>query len=148
VNSYSADVDDADALLSAIVTLSQSSDQRRQIAHNARETVSQLPWGAVLSPLEAVYDELIDLRRNRMGPPSAGPDWMSDPQALLRASCAADALANVIPRVRNRSMSVGKGIRMLHEMLNNQSLVDIAKGAAMLKGRSFKVPTPKTTKAD
>jgi glycosyltransferase involved in cell wall biosynthesis len=148
VNSFSADVDDADALLSAIVTLSQSSDQRRQIAHNARETVSQLPWGAVLSPLEAVYDELIDLRRNRMGPPSAGPDWMSDPQALLRASCAADALANVIPRVRNRSMSVGKGIRMLHEMLNNQSLVDIAKGAAMLKGRSFKVPTPKTTKAD
>ncbi len=142
VNSYSAEVDDADALLAAIVTLSESPDRRRQIAHNARETVSQLPWGAVLSPLEAVYDQLIELRRNRMGSPSAGPQWMSDPQALLRASCAADALANVIPRVRTRSMSVSKGIRMLHEMLNKQSWGDIAKGAAMLKGISFKTSEP------
>jgi glycosyltransferase involved in cell wall biosynthesis len=137
VNGYSADVDDSESLVSAIVALGQAPGKRNEIGTSARETVSALPWGAVLSPLEGVYDHLLQLRSGN-APPLQGPAWMEDPQALLRVSCAADALANVVPRLRNRSMSAAKGIRMLMEMLNGQSIVDIAKGAAMLWGPSFK----------
>lgn len=139
VNGYSAEVDDSESLASAIVALHQSPEKRIEIGKNARETVSRLSWGAVLSPLEGVYDRLIQLRRSE-GSPLSGPAWMNDPDALLRASCAADALANVLPRVRNRSISPTKGIRLLQEMLNKQSLVDIARGAALVKGWSFKTP--------
>ena len=137
VNGYSADVDDSEALLSAIIALGQSTEKRIQIGKRARETVIKRSWGGVLSPLEGVYDELIRLRRSK-GSPTSGPAWMMHPQALLRASCAADALASVVPRVRNRSMSPAKGIRLLLEMLDKPSIVDIAQGAAMVKGWSFK----------
>ncbi len=136
VNGYSSDVDDSGSLLSAIVALNQSQETRIEMGRCARETVSKLTWGTVLSPLEDVYDKLVELKRKN-GLPSAGPAWMNDSQALLQASCAADTLANVIPRVRNRSISPAKGFRMLREMLNEQSIVDIAKGAAMLRGWSF-----------
>ena len=63
---------------------------------------------------------------------------MNDPRGVLRASCAADALATVIARVRNRAMSPTKGIRMLRETLDQLSIIDIAKGAAMVKGWTFK----------
>jgi glycosyltransferase involved in cell wall biosynthesis len=143
VNGYSADVDDRDALLSAVIALGQSHEKRIAIGKAARDTVSRLPWGAVLEPLEAVYDRLIELRGGK-GASSPGPAWMSDPAGLLRVSCAADALANVIPRVRSGSMSPIKGMRQLHEMLNKQSIVDIARGAAMLKGWSYQTePDPK-----
>jgi glycosyltransferase involved in cell wall biosynthesis len=137
VNGYSAEVDDSEALLSAIVALGQSPENGMAMGKSGRETVSRLSWGAVLGPLEAVYDELIEQRR-KTGLPLAGPAWMKDTRVLLRASCAADALAYVIPRVRDGSMSVVKGIRMLLEMQNKQSIVDIARGAVMLKGCSFK----------
>jgi glycosyltransferase involved in cell wall biosynthesis len=136
VNGYSSDVDDSGSLLSAIVALDQSQEKRIEMGRRARETVSRLTWGAVLGPLEDVYDRLVELKRKK-GLPSAGPAWMDDPQALLQASCAADALANVLPRVRNRSMSPVKGFLMLREMLNEQSIFDIAKGMAMLRGWSF-----------
>jgi glycosyltransferase involved in cell wall biosynthesis len=138
VNGYSAEVDDSKALLSAIVVLSQSAEARIAMGKTARETVLKRSWGAVLSPLEGVYDELIRLRHTK-GAPLQGPAWMNNPQGLFRASCAADAWANVIPRVRNRSMSLSEGIRLLRITLSGQSLVDIAKGAAMLKGAGFKI---------
>jgi hypothetical protein len=87
----------------------------------------------VLSPLEAVYDELIQ-RRRKMGLPLPGPAWMKDPQKLMKASCAADALSNVIPRVRKGSISPAKGLRLLLEMLDKQPILDIARGAAMIRG--------------
>jgi hypothetical protein len=143
VNGYSADVDDRESILSALLTLNQFPEKRIEMGRNGRETVSRRSWGNVLSPLEGVYEELIQHRR-AMGSPVPGPEWMQDPHNLLRVSCAADALANVIPRVRNRSMSVGKGIRLLLEMLSGQTIVDIAKGAAMVRGLSFKAcSTPK-----
>lgn len=147
VNGFSAEVDDSEGLISAIVSLERSPRNRVEIGKSARETVSKLSWGAVLSPLEEVYDNLIELRR-RKGSPQSGPDWMNDPQALMRASCAADAFANVIPRVRNRSISPAKGIRLLQEMLSKQSLVDIAKGAAMLRGASFRATPQLNPKLD
>jgi len=137
VNGYSAEVDDSEGLLSAIVALGQSPEKRIQIGKSARETVSRLSWGAVLNPLESVYDDLIRLRRTQ-GSALPGPAWMDDPEALLRASCAADALVNVLPRLRNRSIGPGKGIKLLREMLSGQSIADIAKGAAMVKGWGFK----------
>jgi glycosyltransferase involved in cell wall biosynthesis len=136
VNGYTANVDDSEALLSSILALDESSEKRTRIGKSARETVLRCSWGDVLSPLEGVYDQLIDRRRSK-GSPLQGPAWMDDPQLLLRSSCAADALANVLPRVRNRSISPAKGLRLLREMLNKQSIVDIARGAAMLRGLSF-----------
>jgi len=145
VNGYSADVDDTESLLSAIITLDQFPEKRAELARNAKKTVVRLPWGTVLSPLEAVYDELIE-RRSKIGTPLAGPVWMSDPEGLMWASCAADALANVIPRIRTRSVGIVKGIRLLREMLNQRSILDIPKGAAIVKGWSFRAsPSPKST---
>ena len=137
VNGYSTDVDDIEELMSAIAALEASPEKRRDIGRSARETVSKIAWGQVLSPLEGVYDELIE-RRQAMESPLPGPAWMADPQGLLRASCAADALMFVMTRVRNRTMTATKGLRMLQEMLNKQSFVDIAKGAALLQGKSFR----------
>lgn len=142
VNGYSADVDDIEALQSAILELGRFPEKRIQIAKRGRETVLTRSWGTVLTPLEGVYDELIKQRR-KIGVPLQGPSWMKDPQALLRASCAADAFATVIPRVRKGSISAAKGLGQLMEMLNRQSIVDITMGATMLMGASFKTSMPK-----
>jgi len=139
VNGYSAEPNDDESLLSAIVALHQFPEKRLEIGRNGRETVSRRSWEAVLSPLEGVYDELIEHRRSK-GSPLPGPAWMKDPDAFLRASCAADALAGVISRVRKRTLSVSKGIELLREMLHKTSIVDIAKGAAMVRGASFRTP--------
>ena len=146
-NGYSAEVDDSENLAAAIVALGQSPEKRMEIGQAGRETVSKRSWGAVLNPLEGLYDELIELRRSK-GSPLRGPAWMNDPPALMRASCAADALANVVPRVRNRSMSPAKGIRLLREMLDGASIVDIANGLAMVKGWRFKASTPPSPISD
>jgi glycosyltransferase involved in cell wall biosynthesis len=135
VNGFSADVDDQDSLVSAIVALGIASKKRIEIGKKARETVSKVSWGTVLSPLEDVYDQLIK-SRGRTDSVLETPPWMSDSRALLRCARAADALANVVPRVRSRSISVFKGISLLREMLQKQSLLDIAKGARMLWGRN------------
>jgi glycosyltransferase involved in cell wall biosynthesis len=137
INGYSADVDDREALVSAIVALDNSPEARIEIGRKGRETVAKRGWACVLSPLEGVYDELIQ-RRRISGLPLPGPEWMKDTEGLLRASCSADALLNVIPRVRRGSISAIKGLRLLREMLNKQSIFDIAKGAMMVRGTSFK----------
>lgn len=137
VNGYSADVEDSKALLSAIIALAQSPEKRTAMGKNARETVLKRSWGTVLDPLEGVYDELTRVRRPK-GSSQPGPAWMKDSKGMLRASCAADALANVVPRLRNRSISPAEGIRLLREMLADQSLADIPGGAAMIKGWSFR----------
>lgn len=143
VNGYSAEVDDSESLLSAIIQLQQLPQKRMQIASKGRESVCMRSWETVLSPLESVYDDLIE-RRRKMGAPLQGPAWMNNPQALLRASCAADAMANVLPRVRKGSISAAKGAGQLLEMLNKQSIVDVAAGAAMLVGARFKTSAPKS----
>jgi glycosyltransferase involved in cell wall biosynthesis len=142
VNGYSASVDDREALVSAIVALEQSPEKRIAIGKKGRETVARLAWASALNPLEGVYDELIQIRR-KTGSPLPGPTWMKDPQKLLRASCAADALLNVIPRVRTRSISPARGFRLLLDMLNKQSIFDLARGVAMVRGASFKTTSSK-----
>jgi len=144
VNGYSADVDDRESLLSAIIALDKFPEKKIEIAKNARESVSRLSWATVMGPLEDVYDELIQ-RRLGMGSPLPGPAWMNNSQNLLRVSCAADALLYVIPRIRNGSMSVAKGIKRLREMQSKRSISDIARSAAMIKGWSFKT-LPSTKK--
>jgi glycosyltransferase involved in cell wall biosynthesis len=137
INGFSAEVDDSKSLIEAIVMLAQSPQMTMDISKAGKETITRRSWGSVLGPLEGLYDQLI-AQRQLIGLRSEGPVWMNDPAALLRASCAADALANVIPKVRKKTMSVSKGIRMLREMTEKQSIFDIAKGAAMLRGASFK----------
>ena len=142
VNGYSADVDDCESLLSAVVELGQSPERRIAVGRRARSTVSMRSWETTLSPLKGVYDELIRRRRG-MGSPLPGPSWMNNPDGLTRASCAADALLTVYTRVRKRSMTVTKGFRMLHEMLSGQSIIDIVKGAAMIRRLKLShVPKP------
>jgi hypothetical protein len=144
INGYSADVDDSESLLSAIVALNQSLQKRIEIANAGMETVSKLPWGAVFQPLEGFYDQLIQISRSKRSR-LPGPAWMSDPQGLLRATCAADALGDVITRVRRGSLTKSKGVRLLQEMLHKQSIVDIARGAALMKGWNYK-PDPETNR--
>ncbi len=132
VNGYSTDVGDVESLVAAIVQLGQFPEVRRAVAQAGRSTVSQRSWKTALSPLEGVYDELID-RRRRSAAPVAGPEWMSDSEGLLRASCAADALLTIYTRVRKHSMKLTKGLRMLQEMLSDSSILDVARGAAMVR---------------
>lgn len=137
LNGYSADVDDCHALSSAIVELEQSAPKRVAIATAARQTISARSWKSVLSPLESVYDGLVEERR-KSGLPLPGPTWMNNPQRLFHASCAADALANVVPQVRKGTISTAKGIAQLREMLYRQSAIDITNGAGMLVGATFR----------
>lgn len=132
VNGYSADVDDTEGLLSAVVELGQSPEKRIAVGKEGRSTVSMRTWRTALNPLEGVYDELVRLRR-MTGSPQPVPSWANDHEGLLRASCAADALLTIYMRVRKGKMTVIKGIKMLHEMLNGLSIVDIVKGAAMMR---------------
>jgi glycosyltransferase involved in cell wall biosynthesis len=140
VNGFSAEVDDVDSLVSAIVQLARFPEKKKDIATAARETVCARSWDAVLRPLEDVYDGLIE---RRIGVPQLGPAWMKDSQALLGASCAADALAYVVPRIRKGSISVAKGLGQLREMLRKQSMIDIMNGAAMFVGVSFRAKDAK-----
>ena len=132
VNGWSADVDDSEGLLAAIVKLAHFPDSRTAIRKRARSTVLERSWAVALSPLKGVYDNLIQ-QRQTMGSRAPGPSWMNEPGGLSRASCAADALLTVYTRVRKGSMNLTKGVRMLHEMLNDQPIVDIVKGAAMIR---------------
>jgi glycosyltransferase involved in cell wall biosynthesis len=137
VNGYSANVDDSDALLDAILTLAQSPAHRMQIAANGQITVSHRSWENVLTPLEAVYSDLIH-RPRTLAPPLPGPAWMNDPPELLRVSCAADSLAHVASRVLKRSIGPVQGIRLLREMLDHQPLSVIPQGLFMLTGASYR----------
>ena len=137
VNGYSADVDDAEGLLAAIVELHRSPEHKAAIVREGRSTAAAHSWTKMLSPLEGVYDALIQSRR-AIGPPAPRPRWMRDPNGLLRASCAADALLNVYSRIRNRSLKVTEGLRTLREMLSGLSISDVVRGAAML--RKYKNP--------
>jgi hypothetical protein len=132
LNGYTADVGDNETLVAAIVGLAQSPDKKDEVRRNGRLTISKRSWRRALGPLEAVYDELIERRRN-MGERVPRPTWMANPEGLTRASCAADALLNVYTRVRKGSMKTTKGVRMLHEMLSDQSIVDVIKGATMIR---------------
>jgi glycosyltransferase involved in cell wall biosynthesis len=132
VNGYSADVDDREGLLAAIVALNQSPQHRASIVREGRSTAIAHSWGKTLAPLEGVYDVLIEKRR-ATGPPAPRPRWMNDPEGLLRASCAADALLKIYSQVRSRSLKVSTGLKILREMLHGLSLFDIAKGAAMIR---------------
>lgn len=137
VNGFSTEIDDRQALLSAIVRLSQSPEMRLAVAKRARETLAARSWETALTPLEDVYDSLVG-QRSIMGEPQQGPPWMKDPEGFLRTTCAADALGMVVPRVRKGSISAVKGFRQLREMLDKESLIDITRGAAMLRGVRFK----------
>jgi glycosyltransferase involved in cell wall biosynthesis len=141
VNGYTADVDDVSSLVNAVVAVGNSAEKRVEIGERARETLVKRPWGAVLSPLEGVYDELICLRA-AIPSPVSGPAWMARPQGLFHTSCAADALANVINRVRTNAITPVQALRLLFEMLDRKSIPDILKGLAMLRGITYKVDAP------
>lgn len=139
VNGYSADIDDIEALVDAIVSIGSSKQKRSEIGIKARETVVKLPWGVTLSPLESVYDKLLQSEPSRA---TTGPHWMSRPVDLFHTSCAADALANVITRLRTKSTTPMQAIRSLFEMLDRKSILDVVKGLAMLRGITYRYQAP------
>ena len=132
INGYSADVGDVDCLLAGILALHSSPEHRAAILRQGRATAVAHSWGKMLAPLEDVYDDLIRTRR-AAGPSAPRPHWMNNPNALLRASCAADALLNVYSRVRRHTLTLAEGLKLLREMLYGLSPADIAKGAAMIR---------------
>lgn len=137
VSGFSADVGDNDGLLSAIIQLAGSPEKRAEITRNARKTVDKLSWAAVLTPLEKDYDTAI-LERRRTRTPTEGPDWMNDPQTLLRASCSADAFLHVYTKVRKGLMKTPKAVKMLNEILGVTAPIEAARGVALVKGLTYK----------
>jgi hypothetical protein len=131
LNGYSAEVNDVETLVNAINEVGSSPEKRNQIGARARETVVKLPWGTALAPLEAVYDDLVRSRRHSA---VAAPRWLSDPQQLLHTASAADALSNVIDRIRRKSITPFAGWSLLLEMLDRKSPADVLRGLAMLRG--------------
>lgn len=144
VNGYSAEVDDTDGLVNAIVTLGRSPEMAYNFGRNARDTVSKLSWAHALSPLESVYETLLQSRRFAA---AEGPAWMQNPGEVSRTSAAADALSNIIIRVRRRAITPMQGIRLLSEMLDRKSPLDIWNGLAMLRGLKYKRSTEPTPRA-
>jgi glycosyltransferase involved in cell wall biosynthesis len=140
LNGYSADIDDVDSLVAAVVNIGTSSERRIQLGLDARATVVKRPWANALDPLETVYDELISSRYPAKT--VAGPAWMAQPQKLFHTSCAADALASVINRLRRRSITPFQGIRLLFEMLDRKSIYDVVRGLAMLRGITYRYEGP------
>jgi glycosyltransferase involved in cell wall biosynthesis len=137
VNGYSADVDDVASLVAAVVAVGRSAAKRAEIGTNARDTVVRLPWAAVLSPLEPLYDELIRARSTGAAR-TPGPSWMAEPQELFHTSCAADALSTVINRLRKKSVTPVEATQLLFEMLDRKSIPDVLKGLALLRGITYK----------
>jgi len=136
INGYSAEIDDVESLLESIVAIERSPEAGREIGMKARETVSKLPWSAVLGPLESVYDSLIE-SRIKSGVTERGPAWMTNPEEILRTSSAADAWGTVIVRVRKRAIGPVQGIKLLFEMTDRKSVPDLIKGLAMLRGLTY-----------
>ena len=132
-NGFSADVDDAGGLLAAVIHLAQSPEMKIALAKAGRATVEMRTWAQTLSPLEGMYDKLI---QRRISSPMSGPSWMIEPGRLVGASCAADALLTVYTRIQRRSMRISNGIRTLREMLSNQSPTNIWRGATMIQKRT------------
>jgi glycosyltransferase involved in cell wall biosynthesis len=137
VNGYLAAVDDVEALTAAVLKLSQTEGHRKTIGGNARRTILARGWDEMLSPLGDLYEELIAIRRSQITPRCC-PIWMTDPAEVTHASAAADVLAEVVSRVRNRHLGVLVGLRRIREMLEGRPLSDIASGVRVLHGTSFK----------
>jgi glycosyltransferase involved in cell wall biosynthesis len=134
VNGCSAEVDDVPALVAGLAMLDRNPVKRREIAVAARETVSQLPWGAALTPLEALYDSLVPERRSVQRDPA----WMNNPQKIFQASSAADAIAHTLARVQKGKLHPRQAIRSLSEMLDQKPSLDLIRGLAMLRGWSYR----------
>jgi glycosyltransferase involved in cell wall biosynthesis len=135
VDGYSTDVDDVEALVSSIVKLYESPGERARIGEHGRRTIQERSWGAVLTPLETVYDALIQQRRRVPG--LQKPSWMDRPNALQKSSSAADALLNVYGGVRTGKLKLRKGLRLLRELLDQHSVRDVVSGAMMIRRYKF-----------
>jgi hypothetical protein len=135
VDGYSTEVDDVEALVSSIVKLYESPQQRASIGESGRRTILERSWGAVLTPLESVYDTLI--QQTHRVPELQRPSWMESPKALQKSSSAADALLNVYGGVRTGKMKLRKGLRLLRELLDQHSVRDVVSGAMMIRRYKF-----------
>lgn len=134
VNGYSAEVDDVDAMVAAIVQLDRERGRHQELAKHARETVSRWSWSTALTPLGPVYDSLVGTNR----PAQRGPAWMNQPAKILRTSSAADAVANLMVRVRQGKMRPLQALRSFSEMTNTRSPLEMMRGLAMLRGWTYR----------
>lgn len=137
VNGFSAEVDDVEGLVRAVVEIGRKPGMSRDLGRRGRNAVEKLPWSTTLTPLGAFYQELIRSapQTDKVAPQ---PAWMRDPETVLRVSSAADAVAHVTTRVRSGSLSPVKGVRTLFELLDRKSPSDILRGFAMWRGLTFK----------
>jgi glycosyltransferase involved in cell wall biosynthesis len=135
VNGYSAEVDDVAGLVAPIAQLDRERERHREIAKHARETIARWPWSTALTPLGAVYEALIQTRRQV----ESGPAWMRQPAQIRRASSAADAVAHLIMPVREGKLGMFKALHSFFEMANTRSPLELLRGIAMLRGWSYRV---------
>jgi hypothetical protein len=134
VNGYSTEVDDVDALVAGVVQLDRERERHREMAKHQRETVAQWPWSKALTPLEPVYDSLVQTGRQV----EPGPAWMRHPAKILRTSSSADAVAHLMVRVRGGKLPPFQALQSFFEMANTRSLLELLRGIAMLRGWSYR----------
>jgi len=134
VNGYSTEVDDVDALVAAVVQLDRERERHREMANHQRETVAQWPWSKALTPLEPVYDSLVQTGRQV----ERGPAWMRHPAKIFRTSSSADAVAHLMVRVRGGKLRPFQALQSFFEMANTRSLLELLRGVAMLRGWSYR----------
>ena len=134
VNGYSTEVDDVDALVAGVAQLDRERERHREMAKHQRETVAQWPWSKALTPLEPVYDSLVQTGRQV----ERGPAWMRHPAKIFRTSSSADAVAHLMVRVRGGKLRPFQALQSFFEMANTRSLLELLRGVAMLRGWSYR----------
>jgi len=134
VNGYSTEIDDVDALVAGVAQLDRERERHREMAKHQRETVAQWPWSKALTPLEPVYDSLVQTGRQV----ERGPAWMRHPAKIFRTSSSADAVAHLMVRVRGGKLRPFQALQSFFEMANTRSLLELLRGVAMLRGWSYR----------
>jgi hypothetical protein len=136
VNGFSAAVDDAPALSEAIVSLASDPGRARRIGELARATAGHHSWTSSLAPLGDIYQRY--LRPVTSAPSQNG--WMQHPELLTGPAHAADVISNGWDDLRRTPRGAPATLRTMIYGLEGVSFPDLLRGAALLKGLTFRPP--------
>lgn len=135
INGFTAEIGDANSLTKFVTTTASDLQLQNSLKSAARRSVEEYSWTKMLSPFEALMDELIrrPLRRERL--PSLR--WIEDIQGTQRVFYAAECLAITLGDLRSGRISLAKSLRILRSMLEGSRLTDCGRALAMLRGRGY-----------
>jgi glycosyltransferase involved in cell wall biosynthesis len=137
INSFSVEIGDVDGIVRALHTLSEDRELHRRMRVAARTAAERHAAVITHQHLREVLREVVQRPLKRET--HTGPEWLNDPVGTSRVGCAAECIAGVVNGVRAGKMPVGRGVRMLRDMLEGVSLADRARALAMAAGLAYKV---------